>query len=78
MVEYLSDLKEKDTRSAASFSVDITNKLKKQNALVIGLKGTGSEIVKHLILNGINKTYIYDENPISTLDIGSNFFCDTN
>jgi ubiquitin-activating enzyme E1 len=44
------------------------------NALLIGLSGLGAEVAKNCILAGINSITLCDPNPVTSYDLGGNFY----
>lgn len=44
------------------------------NALLIGLSGLGAEVAKNCILAGINSIALCDPNPVTSFDLGGNFY----
>lgn len=76
------DKKEKDvqidtnlySRQIGTFGLETMGKLIKMNVCIIGLRGTGVEVAKNLILAGPKSVYIYDPEITSLRDLGSNFY----
>ena len=50
-------------------------KLIKLNVLIVGLRGTGVETAKNLILAGPKSVSLYDPNTVTWGDLSSNFYC---
>ena len=42
--------------------------------LVVGLRGTGVEIAKNCLLQGVSSLTLYDPKPVAISDTGANFF----
>jgi len=64
----------KNCRQIAVVGEEGLEKLQRLSVLVIGLKGTGVEIAKNLILMGITKITICDKGTVQWSDLSSNFF----
>ena len=62
------------SRQITTFGIDTMSKLQNLRVLIIGMRGLGIEIAKNIILFGIKKVNILDENLVSINDLGSNFF----
>jgi ubiquitin-activating enzyme E1 len=50
-------------------------KLVKMNVLIVGLRGTGVETAKNLILAGPKSVALYEPHPVQWGDLSSNFYC---
>ncbi|KAH8830216.1 ubiquitin activating enzyme [Flagelloscypha sp. PMI_526] len=44
------------------------------NILIVGLKGLGAEIAKDIVLAGVKSVALYDPDPVTLQDLGSQFF----
>ena len=62
------------SRQITTFGIDTMSKIQNLRVLIIGMRGLGIEIAKNIILFGIKKVNILDENLVSINDLGSNFF----
>jgi len=63
------------SRQIGTFGMEAMGKLIKMNVLIVGLRGTGVEAAKNLILAGPRSVTLYDPNPVSWGDLSSNFYC---
>ena len=63
------------SRQIGTFGMEAMGKLIKMNVLIVGLRGTGVETAKNLILAGPKSVTLYDPNPVSWGDLSSNFYC---
>ena len=50
-------------------------KLVKMDVLIVGMRGTGVETAKNLILAGPRSVTLYDPNLVQWGDLSSNFYC---
>ena len=64
----------KYSRQNATFGAETTAKLIKMKVIVFGLRGIGAETAKNLCLQGIGSITLVDMAPVSTQDLGLNFF----
>ena len=63
------------SRQIGTFGMEAMGKLIKMNVLIVGLRGTGVETAKNLILAGPKSVTLYDPNPVTWGDLSSNFNC---
>ena len=70
----MDDFEELYSRQIAAYGSNSMNKLSKLKVLIYGLRGLGIEISKNIILAGPEKVTIFDDNKITTQDLGSNFY----
>ena len=61
-------------RQKAAFGAETLSKLKDLNVLIVGLRGVGVEAAKNLILTNVGSVTVWDPEPTSIRDLGSNFF----
>lgn len=61
-------------RQIRTWGMDVQEKLRRANVLLIGMKGLGSEIAKNLVLAGIGTLTILDNEVITEEDLGTQFF----
>lgn len=61
-------------RQKAAFGADTLAKLKDINVLIVGLRGTGVETAKNLILSNVGGVTVWDPEPTVIRDLGSNFY----
>lgn len=64
----------KFSRQNAAFGAEVTLKLTKMQALVVGCGGVGVETTKNLILQGLGGVTLCDQSDVKIQDLGSNFF----
>ena len=63
------------SRQIGTFGIEAMGKLIKLNVLIIGLRGTGVETAKNLILAGPKSVTLYDPKSVAWGDLSSNFYC---
>jgi ubiquitin-activating enzyme E1 len=63
------------SRQIGTFGMEAMGKLIKMNVLIVGLRGTGVETAKNLILAGPKSVTLYDPHPVTWGDLSSNFYC---
>ena len=62
-------------REIRTLGLDNFNLINKSSILLVGLQnGLGTEIAKHLVLNGINKLYLLDSNLINESDLLNGYY----
>ena len=61
-------------RQKAAFGAETLSKLKDLNVLIVGLRGVGVEAAKNLILTNVGSVTVWDPEPTSIRDLGSNFY----
>jgi hypothetical protein len=66
--------KNKFSRQNAAFGAETTSFLSKMKVLVVGLRGTGVEIIKNCLLQGVGSVVLFDPTPVAIADTGANFF----
>lgn len=64
----------KFSRQNAAFGAEVTMKMTKMKALVVGCTGVAAEIVKNLVLQGLGAVTLVDKKPVQIQDLGTNFF----
>ncbi len=62
------------SRQIGTFGMEAMGKLIKMNVLLVGLRGTGVEAAKNLILAGPKSVTLYDPNIVQWGDLSSNFY----
>ena len=62
------------SRQVETYGIDTMKKILDLKVVVIGLRGLGIEISKNIILSGIKKITLFDDNLCSINDLSSNFF----
>jgi len=62
------------SRQIAAYGSNAMNKISEIKILIIGIKGLGIEISKNIILAGLKKVTIFDDNKITKRELGSNFY----
>ncbi len=62
------------SRQIGTYGLDTMKKILNLKIIIIGLRGLGIEICKNLILSGIKKTLIFDDNICKITDLSSNFY----
>ena len=62
------------SRQVETYGIDTMKKILDLKIIVIGLRGLGIEISKNIILSGIKKITLFDDNLCSINDLSSNFF----
>lgn len=53
---------------------DTMERLASSKVLIIGLSGLGLEIAKNIVLSGVNNIVFSDDEPVSNIDAGTNFY----
>eukprot|EP01084_Bolivina_argentea_P026381 49058_1 len=66
------------SRPLISLGVETLNNIATLKVLIIGLKGTGIETAKNLILLGINNIVLHDEDIVQIADLGTNIYLNKN
>lgn len=61
-------------RQIRLWGIQAQQKIRSANVLVIGLAGPASEVVKNLVLSGINSITLVDDQPVTHFDMLSNLF----
>lgn len=64
----------KFSRQNAAFGAEVTMKMTKMRALVVGCSGVAVEIVKNLVLQGLGGVTLIDKKAAKIQDLGTNFF----
>ena len=64
----------RQSRSIATFGLENMKKFSKLKVFIYGVNGVSLEASKNLVLNGIKKLTIYDENISKSEDLSWNFF----
>ena len=49
-------------------------KMMVSDVLIVGLSGLGVEVAKNIILAGVKSVTLYDPNPVTSFDLGGNFY----
>lgn len=62
------------SRQIAAIGFNTLKGIKQLKVLLIGLGSLGSEISRHLVLNGIGHLYLYDKKICSNKDIANNYY----
>ena len=62
------------SRQIGTYGLDTMKKILNLKIIIIGLRGLGIEICKNLILSGIKKILIFDDNICKITDLSSNFY----
>lgn len=62
------------SRQNAALGAEVTMKMTKMRALLVGCSGTAVEVVKNLVLQGLGGVTLVDPKPATTEDLGTNFF----
>ncbi|KAF4665794.1 hypothetical protein FOL47_004423 [Perkinsus chesapeaki] len=62
------------SRQIGAFGLETMGKLVKMRVLISGLRGTGVETAKNLILAGPNTVVLHDDSLVEARDMGSNFY----
>ena len=70
----MTDIEQLYSRQIAVYGENSMTKISKLKILLYGLRGLGIEICKNIILAGIGKLTIFDDNKISKNDLCSNFY----
>lgn len=68
------DFLNKFSRQNAALGADVTMKMTKMKALVVGCGGVSCEVVKNLVLQGLGGVTLVDMKPVQLSDLGVNFF----
>ena len=66
------------SRQVGTYGIDTMKKILNMKILIIGLRGLGIEISKNIILSGIRKLTIFDDNICLINDLSSNFYISEN
>ena len=74
----MSDTEQLYSRQIAAYGANSMTKISDLKILLYGIRGLGIEICKNIILSGIEKLTIFDDNKISKNDLGSNFIIEEN
>ncbi len=61
-------------RQIRLWGVEAQKKLRNANVLMAGINGVGSEIVKNIVLSGVNSITLLDDQNVSVYDTLSNLF----
>jgi len=61
-------------RQKAAFGAETLAKLKDINVLIVGMRGVGVESAKNLILSNVGSVVVWDPEPATARDMGSNFY----
>jgi tRNA A37 threonylcarbamoyladenosine dehydratase len=61
-------------RQKAAFGAETLAKLKDLNILIVGLRGTGVETAKNLILSNVGAVVVWDPERTAIRDLGTNFY----
>jgi molybdopterin/thiamine biosynthesis adenylyltransferase len=62
------------SRQIGTYGIETMAKLINMKVIIVGLKGTGVEIAKNVILAGPGSVILCDDEPTEIKDIGTNFF----
>ena len=62
------------SRQIAVYGLDAVRSLGESNVIINGLNGTSLEIIKHLILSGINKLSILDNSNVKLEDLSDCYY----
>ncbi len=65
---------ERIDRQKAAFGAETLAKLKDINVLIIGMRGVGVESAKNLILSNVGSVIVWDPEPTTARDRGTNFY----
>eukprot|EP01084_Bolivina_argentea_P026382 49061_1 len=66
------------SRPLISLGVETLNNIATLKVLIIGLKGTGIETAKNLILLGVKNIVLHDEDIVQIADLGTNMYLNKN
>lgn len=69
-----ADFLNRFSRQNAAFGAEVTLKMTKMKALIVGLGGIGIETAKNLVLQGLGGVTILDERKVEMRHLGCNFF----
>eukprot|EP00397_Hematodinium_sp_SG-2012_P001249 GEMP01001250.1.p1 GENE.GEMP01001250.1~~GEMP01001250.1.p1 ORF type:complete len:1203 (-),score=302.19 GEMP01001250.1:1979-5488(-) len=69
-----ADFLNRFSRQNAAFGAEVTLKMTKMKALIVGLGGIGIETAKNLVLQGLGGVTIIDERKVEMKHLGCNFF----
>lgn len=61
-------------RQKAAFGAETLAKMKDLNVLIVGMRGTGVETAKNLILSNVGGVVCWDNEPTRINDLGANFY----
>lgn len=64
----------KFSRQNAALGADVTMKMTKMRAIIVGCGGVACEVVKNLLLQGLGGVTLVDSKPAQISDLGVNFF----
>ena len=53
---------------------DAMNRMTSSNVLVVGLTGTGAELVKNIVLMGVKSVALFDPSPAEWRDLSAHFY----
>lgn len=73
-VNFTKDEAEVYDRQIRLWGIHAQQKIRSANVAVFGLSGLASEVIKNIVLVGINSITLIDENPITEIDCWSNLF----
>ncbi|KAF8339605.1 uncharacterized protein EI90DRAFT_3144002 [Cantharellus anzutake] len=61
-------------RQIRLWGLDAQQRMRNATVVVVNLKGLGTEIIKNIVLAGIGKLIVVDENNVTEEDLGAGFF----
>ena len=62
------------SRQISTYGMDTMSKINNIKVIIVGLRGLGIEVAKNIILTGVNKVSIFDDNISAISDLSSNFY----
>jgi len=62
------------SRQILTYGMDTMSKINNIKVIIVGLRGLGIEVSKNIILTGVNKVSIFDDNICKISDLSSNFY----
>lgn len=70
------DLKfmDRNSRMIGAFGLDVIAKMVGMKVLIVGAQGIGIEVAKNTVLAGVHTLTLYDPEPATVRDMGTNFF----
>ena len=70
------DLKfmDRNSRMIGAFGLDVIAKMVGMKVLIVGCKGVGIEVAKNTVLAGVHTLTLFDPEPATARDMGTNFF----
>ena len=65
---------DRNSRMIGAFGLDVIAKMVGMKVLIVGCKGVGVEVAKNAVLAGLHTLTIFDPEPATPRDLGTNFF----